>query len=87
MKTLIRSSIGAALLALCFTAAPSMAQASPRGKVQSIKQNIKTDFRSVKHNVKQDVRDLKSGSFRSAHQRHKRVIKSSHARHRAALRK
>lgn len=85
MNTLIRQSFVAALLAFCFVGTPAMAQSTPRGQVQSIKQNIKADWNSVKRNVKQDVRDVKSGNFRSAHQRHKRVIRGDHARHRAAV--
>ena len=75
-----------ALLAFGLATAPAMAQSTPGAQVQSLKQNIKADFRSVTSNVKQDVRDLRNGNIRGAHERHKRVLRGDHARHRAAVR-
>lgn len=82
----IKTSLATALLALGLATVPAMAQSTPGAQVQSLKQNIKADFRSVTSNVKQDVRDLKNGNFRGAHERHKRVLRGDHARHRASIR-
>ena len=82
----IQTSLATALLAFGLATAPAMAQSTPGAHVQSLKQNIKADFRSVTSNVKLDVRDLRSGNIRGAHERHKRVLRGDHARHRAAVR-